>query len=157
MGKGILDTCQVSVLGDCVDISSRTIEGAIQFGHTKLQLSVKLRKISQLVFAYADAEPKIQILLYISPLKKKSTFLLLPNFLQSICFTCIIRKTEVKTLKGGSRHKFPEFFYVGHFPSNIPPWSKKFPGPIYLYILLFIKDLFHQKSIRWKMLFNNDM
>ena len=71
MGKGILDTCQVSVLGDCVGISSRTIEGAIQFGHTKLQLPVKLMKISQLVFAYADAEPKIQILLYISPLKKK--------------------------------------------------------------------------------------
>ena len=84
VGKGILDTCQVSVLGDRVDISSRTIEGAIQFGHTKLQLPVKLMKISQLVFAYADAESKIQILLYISPFKKKSTFLLLPNFLQSI-------------------------------------------------------------------------
>ena len=57
-----------------MDISSRTIVGAIQFGHTKLQLPVKLMKISQLVFAYADAQPKIQILLYISPLKKEVHF-----------------------------------------------------------------------------------
>lgn len=27
----------------------------------------------------------------------------------------------------------------------------------YIYIYIFIKDLFHQKSTLWKMLFNNDV
>lgn len=77
-------------------------------------------KISQLVFAYADAEPKIQILLYISPLKKKVHFFYF-KFLAVSMFYMYNQKTDAKRLKEGSQHKFPEFFYVGHFPSNIPP------------------------------------
>lgn len=120
-----------------MDGSGSSARGPLQSGHSELWVAVKLlMEIIQLAVAYVGVELKIHnFVKYFS--FEKSTFLFLPNFLQSMCFTFIIRK-KVKNLKEDLQQKFIPgvFFKWEAFPGVYYP-DQKNSLPQYIYIKLY--------------------